>query len=132
MDTNSTAVFAQRVSRRAARNVAIIGVVSCLAVVGFAAAVTGADPALSTQINIVSWITPTKRSPAAGAQARFKSLVARRDDTVAPSNRVNRPLAAPLTRSVCTSLGAASPEFRTPRRVPAASRGIPNVLTARV
>ena len=54
MDTNSTAIFAQRVSRRAARNVAIIGVVSCLAVVGFAAAVTGADPALSTQINIVS------------------------------------------------------------------------------
>ena len=32
----------------------IIGVVSCLAVVGFAAAVTGAGPALSTQINIVS------------------------------------------------------------------------------
>ena len=54
MDTNSTAVFAQRVSRRAARNVAIIGVVSCLAVLGFAVAVTGADPALSTQIDIVS------------------------------------------------------------------------------
>ena len=51
---NSTAFFAQRVSRRAARNVAVIGVVSCLAVVGFAAAVTGAGPALSTQINIVS------------------------------------------------------------------------------
>jgi hypothetical protein len=49
---NSTAFFAQRVSRRAARNAAVIGVVSCLAVVGFAAAVTG--PALSTQINIVS------------------------------------------------------------------------------
>ena len=44
MDTNSTAVFAQRMSRRAARNVAIIGVVSCLAVLGFAAAVTGAGP----------------------------------------------------------------------------------------
>ena len=54
MDTHSTAVFAQRVSRRAARNVAIIGVVSCLAVLGFAAAVTGAGAALSTQINIVS------------------------------------------------------------------------------
>src|SRR5262249_14886860 len=52
MDTNSTAVFAQRVSRRAARNAAVIGVVSCLAVAGFAAAVTGA--ALSTQIDIVS------------------------------------------------------------------------------
>ena len=54
MDTNSTAFFAQRVSRRAARNIAVIGVVSCLAVLGFAAAVTGAGPALSTQINIVS------------------------------------------------------------------------------
>ena len=54
MDTNSTAVFAQRVSCRAARNIAVIGVVSCLAVVVFAAAVTGAGPALSTQINIVS------------------------------------------------------------------------------
>ena len=51
---NSTAFLAQRVSRRATRNVAVIGVVSCLAIVGFAAAVTGAGPALSTQINIVS------------------------------------------------------------------------------
>ena len=54
MDTNSTAFFAQRVSRRAARNIAVIGVVSCLAVLGFVAAVTGAGPALSIQINIVS------------------------------------------------------------------------------
>ena len=46
MDTNSTAVFA-RVSRPAARNIAVVGVVSCLAVVGFAAAVTGAGPATS-------------------------------------------------------------------------------------
>jgi hypothetical protein len=54
MDMNGTAFLAQRVSRQAARNVAVIGVVSCLAVVGFAAAVTGAGPALSTQINIIS------------------------------------------------------------------------------
>ena len=54
MDTKSTAVFAQRVGLRAARNVAVIGVVSCLAAIGFAAAVTGAGPALSTQIDIVS------------------------------------------------------------------------------
>ena len=40
MDTNSTAFFAQRVSRQASRNVAVIGVVSCLAAAGFAAAVT--------------------------------------------------------------------------------------------
>ena len=51
---NSTALLAQRVSRHATKNVAVIVVVSCLAVVGFAAAVTGAGPALSTQINIVS------------------------------------------------------------------------------
>src|SRR5271168_2745767 len=53
MDTNSTAFFAQRVSRQATRNVAVIGLVS-FAAVAFAAAVTGAGPALSTQINIVS------------------------------------------------------------------------------
>jgi hypothetical protein len=54
MDTNGTAFPAQRVSRRATRNVAVIGVISWLAAVGFAAAVTCADPALSTQINMVS------------------------------------------------------------------------------
>ena len=53
MDTNSTAV-AQRVSRRAARNVVVIGVISCLTVVGFAAAVTGAGAALRTPVDIVS------------------------------------------------------------------------------
>jgi hypothetical protein len=40
MDTNSTAI-ALRVSRRAAKNITVIGVVSCLAVTGFAAAVGG-------------------------------------------------------------------------------------------
>jgi hypothetical protein len=54
MDTISTAIFAQRASRRAARNFAAIGVVSCLAVVGFAAAVSGAAAAFSTQTDIVS------------------------------------------------------------------------------
>jgi hypothetical protein len=54
MDTNSTAVIALRVSRRAAKNIAVIGVVGCLAVAGFAAAVTGAGAALSTQADIVS------------------------------------------------------------------------------
>ena len=48
MDTNSTAIFAQRARRRAARNVAVVGVVSCLAVTGFAAAVHGAGAASST------------------------------------------------------------------------------------
>jgi hypothetical protein len=54
MDTNSTAIFAQRVRHRAARNVAVVGVVSCLAVTGFAAAVHGAGAASSTQSDIVS------------------------------------------------------------------------------
>ena len=45
MDTNSTAIFAQRVRRRAVRNVAVVGVVSCLAVTGFAAAMHGAGAA---------------------------------------------------------------------------------------
>ena len=54
MDTNSTAAIALRVSRRAAKNIAVIGVVSCLAVTGFAAAVGGTGAALSTQADIVS------------------------------------------------------------------------------
>ena len=49
MDTNSTTVFALRVSRRAAKTIALVGVVGCLAVTGFAAAVTGAGAALRTQ-----------------------------------------------------------------------------------
>ena len=46
MDTNSTAAIALRVSRRAAKNIAVIGVVSCLAVTGFAAAVGGGTVAV--------------------------------------------------------------------------------------
>ena len=54
MDTNSTAVFALRLSRGAVRNIAVIGVVGCLAVTGLAAAVSGAGATLSTQADIVS------------------------------------------------------------------------------
>jgi hypothetical protein len=54
MDTNSTAIFALRLSRGAVRNIAIIGVVGCLAVTGLAAAVSGAGAALSTRADIVS------------------------------------------------------------------------------
>ena len=49
MDTNSTTVSALRGSRRAAKAIALMSVVGCLAVTGFAAAVTGAGAALSTQ-----------------------------------------------------------------------------------
>ena len=51
---NSTAIFAQRVRRRAAKNVAVVGVVSCLVVTGFAAVVHGAGVASSIQSDIVS------------------------------------------------------------------------------
>ena len=90
MDMNSTAFFAQRVSRRATRNVAVIGVVSCLAVVGFAAAVTGAAPALSTQINIVSVDHTHKgdRLPFVPLDQTSTSPVARRDNIVATANRM--------------------------------------------
>ena len=54
MDTKSTAVFALRLSSSAVRNIAIIGVVGCLAVTGLAAAVSGAGAALSSQADIVS------------------------------------------------------------------------------
>ena len=54
MDTNSTAIIAFCVSRRAAKNIAAIGVVGCLVVAGFAAAVTGAGAALNSQSDGVS------------------------------------------------------------------------------
>jgi hypothetical protein len=54
MDTNGIAIFAQRVRGRAARNIAVVGVVSCLAITGFAAAVLGAGATSSIQSDIVS------------------------------------------------------------------------------
>ena len=54
MDTNSTAVLALRLSRRAAKDIALIAVVGCLTVTGFAAAVAGAGAALNSQSDGVS------------------------------------------------------------------------------
>jgi hypothetical protein len=58
MDTNITRDFALRVSRslvtRTGKSIVVVGVVSCLAVTGFAVAVTGAGAALSGQPEIVS------------------------------------------------------------------------------
>ena len=54
MDTSSAGIFAQHVRRRAARNVAVVGVVSGLAATGFAAAVHGAGAASRIQSDIVS------------------------------------------------------------------------------
>jgi hypothetical protein len=54
MDTNSTDVILLRVSRRAVKKIAIIGVVGCLAAAGLAAAVSGAGASLGTQADVVS------------------------------------------------------------------------------
>ena len=54
MDTNSTDVILLRVSRRAVKKIAIIGVVGCLAVTGLANAVSGVSPSLGTQADVVS------------------------------------------------------------------------------
>ncbi len=74
---NSTAFLRSGSAAGATRNVAVIGVVSCLAIVGFAAAVTGAGPALSTQINIVS-VDHTNK----GDRLRSVSMLATRSDSV--------------------------------------------------
>jgi hypothetical protein len=50
MDTNSTDVILLRVSRRAVKKIAIIGVVGCLAAAGLAAAVSGAGASLGTSV----------------------------------------------------------------------------------
>jgi hypothetical protein len=54
MDTNSTDVILLRVSRRAVKKIAIIGVVGCLAAAGLATAVSGAGASLGTQADVVS------------------------------------------------------------------------------
>ena len=54
MDTNNAAVIAVRLSRRAIKNIAVIGAVGCLALAGLAAAMHGAGAAISTQSDIVS------------------------------------------------------------------------------
>src|SRR5262245_54302570 len=73
MDTNSAAAIVLRLSHRAGKNVALIGVVSCLAIAGLAAAVHGAGAAIGTHSDIVSvdhthkgdrlQLTPTVPSP---------------------------------------------------------------------
>ena len=49
MDINSTAAVGLRASRRAAKAIALISVVTCVAVTGFAAAVQGFTEAPATQ-----------------------------------------------------------------------------------
>ena len=54
MDTNSTDVILLRVSRRAVKKIAITGVGGCVAVTGFAHAVSGISASLGTQADVVS------------------------------------------------------------------------------
>jgi hypothetical protein len=56
MNPNSTAIFVQRVTPRAGRNAVVVGVVSCLAVTGFAAAAhrAGAASSIQSDSDIVS------------------------------------------------------------------------------
>jgi hypothetical protein len=89
MDTNSTTISALRVSRRAAKTIALVSIVACLAVTGFAAAVTGAGAALSTQQDdIVSVDRTHKGDRLPLAQTYLNCVVARRDNTIAAANRV--------------------------------------------
>ena len=61
MDTNNTAVIAVRLSRRAIKSIAVIGVVACLAVMGLAAArCTARLPLLALISTSFRWITPAK------------------------------------------------------------------------
>ena len=53
MDKNSTAVIALRLSRRTTKYFVVIGVASCLALTGLAAAVDGAGAAISAQPEVV-------------------------------------------------------------------------------
>jgi murein L,D-transpeptidase YcbB/YkuD len=81
MDTNSTAAIGLRASRRAAKTVALISVVTCLAVTGFAAAVHGFTEAPATQP-----VTAT-----GGDEVPARSATAPADNTAAPA-----PMPAPV------------------------------------
>ena len=85
MGTNSAAVA---VNRRAAKTIALISVVTCLAVTGFAAAVHGVTEALATQP-----VTATggDEVPAPGATAPADNAAVPADNTAAPA-----PMPAPV------------------------------------
>ena len=75
MDTNSTTVSALRVNRRAAETIALVSVVGCLAVTGFAAAVTGAGAALSTQQHDIVSVDRTHKGDRLPLAPRHTSTV---------------------------------------------------------
>ena len=98
MDTNSTAAIGLRASCRAAKTIALISVVTCLAVTGFAAAVHGFTEAPATQP-----VTATggDEVPAPGATAPADNAAVPADNTAAPA-----PMPAPVVADGNTPIAA--------------------------
>src|SRR6516165_9048037 len=98
MDTNSTTAIGLRGSRRAAKTIALISVVTCLAVAGFAAAVHGVTEALATQPVTAIGVDEV---PAPGATAPADNAAVPADNTAAPA-----PMPAPVVADGNTPIAA--------------------------
>ena len=98
MDTNSTAAIGLRASCRAAKTIALISVVTCLAVTGFTAAVHGFTEAPATQP-----VTATggDEVPAPSATAPADNAAVPADNTAAPA-----PMPAPVVADGNTPIAA--------------------------
>ena len=98
MDTNSTAAIALRASCRAAKTIALISVVTCLAVTGFAAAVHG-----FTEVPATQPVTATggDEVPAPSATAPADNAAVPADNTAAPA-----PMPAPVVADGNTPIAA--------------------------
>jgi murein L,D-transpeptidase YcbB/YkuD len=98
MDTNSTAFIGLHASRRAAKTITLIGVVTCLAVTGFAAAVHGFTEAPATQ-PVTATGGDEVPGPSATAPADNGAVPA--DNTAAPA-----PMPAPVVADGNTPIAA--------------------------
>ncbi len=98
MDTNSTAAIGLHASRRAAKTITLISVVTCLAVTGFTAAVHGFTEARATQP-----VTATggDEVPGPGATAPADNGAVPADNTAAPA-----PMPAPVVADGNTPIAA--------------------------
>src|SRR6516225_1635359 len=98
MDTNSTAAIALCASRRAVKTIALISVVTCLAVTGFAAAVHGFTEAPTTQP-----VTAT-----GGDEVPARSVTAPADNGAVPadSTAAPEPTPAPVVADGNTPIAA--------------------------
>ena len=100
MDTNSTAAIGLHASRRAAKTIALISVVTCLAVTGFAAAVHGFTEAPATQPVAA---TGGDEVPAASATAPADNAAAPADNAAAPA-ATPAPVVADANTPIATQL----------------------------